>query len=184
MNENTIKVAEATVSCECSEVLGEACDWIGPADETVIIESMPGDLRGSRTAGDLGSYPKNGARRLRVSVDCARNLIEADNGWTIAVAEPFGFVVYQVNGPIYGVGDDREEALSDASQWVEEFKRDEVEEYRAPVKGRGGNSPHALVIAPASAALVSRVRHHGGDLVYDMHEGIAVTREEFELLDS
>ena len=67
---------EAIERCECGQVTGEPCQWTGPIAETVIVEYMPEYLRSSHlAAGDnSGSYPHNGAQRIRVEQSCADRL--------------------------------------------------------------------------------------------------------------
>ena len=65
-------MAAEIVRCECGEALGEACAWEGPIEETVIVEWMPEHLRASHIAArNMGSYPANGAIRIRVHRECA-----------------------------------------------------------------------------------------------------------------
>lgn len=67
------------VNCECGDALGEACAWSGPRSETVVVEWMPHRLRDAHVAaGNVGTWPTNGALRLRVHVGCADAL--ADDG--------------------------------------------------------------------------------------------------------
>lgn len=64
------------VHCQCGTYLGQPCEWHGPVAETVTVEVMPDHLRGShRAAGNWGTYPANGAVRLRVHGDCADWLV-------------------------------------------------------------------------------------------------------------
>jgi len=71
------------VNCECGKATGEPCPWSGPASETETIEWMPEYLRGSHeAAGNRGSWPHNGAERLRVHEDCAEHLLEHGGDWT------------------------------------------------------------------------------------------------------
>jgi hypothetical protein len=69
------KLATEEIACECGQALGEACEWVGPQHETVIVEYMPDFLRGSHSAaGNSGFWPHNGALRLRVERSCAERL--------------------------------------------------------------------------------------------------------------
>jgi hypothetical protein len=71
-----------TARCECGEWCGEGCQWSGPSDQMVLVEYMPEEHRISHTAaGNRGSYPDNGAVRIRVSDECAANMIEHDGEW-------------------------------------------------------------------------------------------------------
>lgn len=71
--------AEAPVRCQCGEVLGERCEWTGPEADTVTLEYMPEHLREShRAAQNSGSYPHNGAVRLRCHSECAYGIVEAE----------------------------------------------------------------------------------------------------------
>ena len=75
--------AEKAVRCECGEVTGDACAWCGSAADLMTVETMPEHLRASHeAAGNRGTYPHNGAVRLRVSPECAALLVESDGGWT------------------------------------------------------------------------------------------------------
>lgn len=65
-----------TRPCECGRITGVPCE--GRAE--VTIEWMPPWLRSSHgAAGNCGSYPHNGAQRLRVSRECAELLADE---WT------------------------------------------------------------------------------------------------------
>ncbi len=68
--------------CECGEWSGERCAWSGPETETVTVEWMPEQYRGSHTAArNAGVYPANGARHLQVHRKCAASMIEHDSAW-------------------------------------------------------------------------------------------------------
>lgn len=70
------------VQCQCGEWSGEPCQWSGDRAETVRVEWMPEWLREShQAAGNAGSYPANGAQRIRVHNDCARLMVENDGEW-------------------------------------------------------------------------------------------------------
>jgi len=70
------------VVCECGDWCGEACAWTGPQADTVLVEYMPEQHRASHeAAGNRGSYPSNGAQRIRVSRECAANMIRHDGEW-------------------------------------------------------------------------------------------------------
>jgi hypothetical protein len=44
---------------------------------------MPYHLRSShQAAGNSGSYPTNGAERVRVEQSCAESILESDPDWT------------------------------------------------------------------------------------------------------
>lgn len=73
---------QTQVNCECGRVYGERCAWSGPTAETVIVEVMPEWLRSSHeSARNRGSYPANGADRIRVAKSCADRLVESEDGW-------------------------------------------------------------------------------------------------------
>lgn len=74
---------EATeVSCECGQWSGERCEWSGPASATVVVEFMPDDLRAShQSAGNRGTFPHNGACRVRVERSCAQRMVDSDGAW-------------------------------------------------------------------------------------------------------
>ena len=68
--------------CGCGAWSGDHCQWSGPAGEMVAVEYMPEQYRGSHeAAGNRGSYPSNGAQRLRVSRECAGMMITHDGDW-------------------------------------------------------------------------------------------------------
>lgn len=76
-----------TIRCECGEWCGEACEWSGPKSETVVVEYMPEEHRSSHdAAGNRGTYPANGARRIRVERSCAARMIEHDGDWAEVVS--------------------------------------------------------------------------------------------------
>ncbi len=67
--------AAEVASCESGAATGEPCSWDGEADDLVTIEWMPEHLRASHeAAGNWGSYPANGAKRLRCCPACAEML--------------------------------------------------------------------------------------------------------------
>jgi len=77
---------DVVVQCGCGKCTGVRCEWTGPRRETVVIEYMPEQYRGSHTAaGNSGSYPANGAVRVRVERSCAESLVEHDGDWTSIV---------------------------------------------------------------------------------------------------
>lgn len=70
------------VACACGEVTGEACDWRGPTDETVLVEFMPRYLRASHEAArNSGVWPHNGAKRLHMYRECADLIVRTEDGW-------------------------------------------------------------------------------------------------------
>jgi len=72
----------APVRCECGQWSGEPCDDVAPADTMVTIEVTPLWQRDSHAeAGNRGTYPANGALRIRVTCECAAWIIEADPNW-------------------------------------------------------------------------------------------------------
>lgn len=76
-------MATKKIQCECGRVMGEQCAWQGPRSQTVLVEWMPEQYRGSHTAaGNRGVFPANGAERLRLERSCAERLVEADPEWT------------------------------------------------------------------------------------------------------
>lgn len=77
-----LKEEIAIVECQCGKVTGERCSWNGPKSETVILEYMPEYLRASHeAAGNRGTYPANGAMRLRVERGCADLIVKSEDGW-------------------------------------------------------------------------------------------------------
>ena len=76
------------VSCECGKVFGERCQSDEmDLSETVTVEWMPKHLRSSHeAAGNIGTYPANGAIRLRCNPECAERLVEGeDEQWASIV---------------------------------------------------------------------------------------------------
>ncbi len=72
------------VGCECGEIDGVPCAWRGPREETVRIEWMPKRARSSHvTARNAGTWPSNGALRLRVQRLCAALIVENEPDWAI-----------------------------------------------------------------------------------------------------
>ncbi len=70
------------VHCGCGQVTGVRCEWSGPESETVVVEHMPRSLRGSHeAAGNSGSWPSNGADRIRMERSCADMIVESEGGW-------------------------------------------------------------------------------------------------------
>lgn len=70
------------VHCACGDWSGEQCAWTGPASEMVTVEYMPEHLRASHTAaGNRGSYPANGAQRVRAEKSCAERMLSNDGDW-------------------------------------------------------------------------------------------------------
>jgi hypothetical protein len=73
---------EPQCTCECGKWSGTRCRWGGQRSDTVIVEFMPEALRASHVAaGNSGTYPHNGAERIRVSRDCAQWMREEDPEW-------------------------------------------------------------------------------------------------------
>jgi hypothetical protein len=85
----------AHVGCACGEVTGEACTWRGPRSETVLVEYMPEQHRSSHdAAGNAGSYPHNGAIRIRVQRDCADRLAHVwDEGEMTTELDPWVSII-------------------------------------------------------------------------------------------
>lgn len=71
--------------CRCGDYWGEACHEHLDGD-AVLVEYMPVHLRASHTAArNHGTYPHNGARRIRVTSSCAEAIIECDSEWAEVV---------------------------------------------------------------------------------------------------
>lgn len=80
-------VRDPAVHCGCGEWSGERCEWTGPESETLVVEYMPEQHRASHAAaGTRGTYPHNGAVRIRVARACADSMIECDGEWCSEVA--------------------------------------------------------------------------------------------------
>jgi len=68
------------VTCQCGSWSGCACEWSG--SDIVIVEYMPPAHRASHTAAaNRGVLPHNGARRVRVSRECAALMLATDGEW-------------------------------------------------------------------------------------------------------
>lgn len=71
------------MNCRCGSVSGVHCRWKGPKSQTVVVEWMPEYLRAShKAANNRGSYPWNGAERVRVSPECANDILDIDPEWS------------------------------------------------------------------------------------------------------
>jgi hypothetical protein len=78
---------EDGVQCECGQITGVRCTWVGSPTETAIVEWMPQSLRASHeAAGNHGSYPHNGSIRVRCEKSCADGLVDDDPDWTRIVS--------------------------------------------------------------------------------------------------
>ena len=72
----------AVARCQCGTWSGERCEHVGPPADLVTVEWMPEDLRASHAAaGNSGTYPHNGAVRLRVSSECADAITDDAGEW-------------------------------------------------------------------------------------------------------
>ena len=73
------------VRCECGEVTGERCAWVGPRTDTVAVRWLPEALRGShQAAGRSGVYGiggDGGAETLRLERGCAESLATSEGDW-------------------------------------------------------------------------------------------------------
>lgn len=69
------------LDCECGAATGERCSCrIERGDAYAIVEWMPEQHRASHeAAGNWGSWPQNGSKRLRVSLDCAESLVAGED---------------------------------------------------------------------------------------------------------
>ena len=75
-----LTVEPAKIKCGCGAVTGQAC-WGDalPADQVVVIEYMPRELRASHeAAGNSGEWPHNGAVRIAVAKSCADAIMDPD----------------------------------------------------------------------------------------------------------
>jgi len=69
------------VRCQCGLATGEQCLWIGPIEETVVVEFMPEAFRQShQAANNKGRWPANGAIRFRAEQSCAETLVDDHGG--------------------------------------------------------------------------------------------------------
>ena len=80
---------QTIIGCECGEAGGDSpCTWHGPRAQTVVVEWMPEWCRASHAAaGNSGSYPHNGAVRLRCVRACAERVVADSDGWATIVHE-------------------------------------------------------------------------------------------------
>lgn len=77
-----------TYRCDCGDWSGEPCQWTGEADDMVIVEWMANEHRASHAAaGNSGSFPDNGSRRIVVERSCAELMIDTDGEWVRIVGE-------------------------------------------------------------------------------------------------
>lgn len=77
----------ANIKCNCGEWSGEACNWSGSKADTVLIDFMPESFRASHAAaGNRGSFPVNGASRVRVAMSCANFMLAQDGEWCVEVS--------------------------------------------------------------------------------------------------
>ena len=77
-----------SVKCQCGQWSGEPCQWSGPKSKTMVVEFMPEHLRASHeAAGNSGSYPGNGAVRVRVEASCAALMAKTDGQWCAVVGQ-------------------------------------------------------------------------------------------------
>ena len=85
----TTSDAERIVACECAATRGDhQCAWSGPVDETVMVEWMPEYLRETHSAaGNAGTWPHNGAKRLRCEATCAERIVESEPEWAAVIVE-------------------------------------------------------------------------------------------------
>lgn len=80
--------AEAEATCECGEWAEERCRAVAPASEMVVIDWMPGHLRGTHEAAGATMRPgMSGAVRARVTPACARHMLEVDGEWCAEVSK-------------------------------------------------------------------------------------------------
>lgn len=77
-----VRVTVADIHCDCGEITGEPCQWTGPRSDTVLVEYMPEHLRAShKAARNRGTYPANGAIRVRCERSCAERIVADDGEW-------------------------------------------------------------------------------------------------------
>jgi hypothetical protein len=85
----TMKLTEKqqrSFDCACGQWSGYACANKAPRARLVILEFMPEELRASHAAaGNLGSFPHNGARRVLVTRECAVHVVAEDGDWARVV---------------------------------------------------------------------------------------------------
>lgn len=90
--------------------------------------------------------------------------------------ETAGYIIWEINGPIWGAGEKVHEAIDDAMRELERAGIPECE-YRQIVSYRASrhvSADHSLVYVPASADLIARYREEGGDIRIDIVDGVAV----------
>jgi hypothetical protein len=74
-----------TVQCQCGEWDGQdACWWEGPIEDTVLVEFVPDQYRGTAlAAGDTSGMTWT----IRVERECAQRMLEFDPEWVWIVVE-------------------------------------------------------------------------------------------------
>ena len=83
------------------------------------------------------------------------------------------YIVAQVGGNIYGYGTTEAEALAVARKWASDLS-----EVRPYVPGRMAIGE--MFIAPATKNLIDLVKEVGGDVSYQVIDGVAYTKLEAE----
>lgn len=82
----TTATALRCAACECGEWSGDRCGAVAGPDAMVTVEWMPEDLRASHTAaGNIGTYPHNGASRSLVTQSCSEQMLADDGEWCSVV---------------------------------------------------------------------------------------------------
>jgi hypothetical protein len=68
-----------TVHCQCGEWDGQdACWWEGPVEDTVLVQYVPGQYRGTARA----AWTTRGmTSTIRVERSCAQRMLEFDPEW-------------------------------------------------------------------------------------------------------
>lgn len=82
-----VEAARVEATCECGEWAEERCRAVAPASEMVVVDWMPGHLRGTHEAAGATMRPgMPGAVRARVAPACARHMLEVDGEWCAEVS--------------------------------------------------------------------------------------------------
>jgi len=87
--EQGIETKMATV-CECGAYWGngKCSETIEDGAESRTVEYMPEWLQSSHeAAGNSGSYPANGARRIDVSINCIDAILDSGDEWVSEVEQ-------------------------------------------------------------------------------------------------
>lgn len=91
--------------------------------------------------------------------------------------ESGGYVVAD-NYAIYGVGDTREDAMTNAKEWMD--PKEDGSDVLAGIRDGVSRTLDELYVAPATAALINLVLTDGGNIAWGDWDGICCTCDEFD----